>query len=51
MIANQAEYIPPVHLPFFLINCFKQSHSLAKTVARQRKNTYSKVVEVASSRV
>ena len=37
--------------PFFPFNRSKVSHSLAKSVARQRKGTYTRFVEVASSRL
>ena len=41
--------MPPIPLPFFPFDCFKETHILAKSVAREWKNTCSRVEAVGSS--
>ena len=48
-LANEDVQIPPKQLSFFPFIRLKESHFLAKSVARPRKNTYKRIAAVASS--
>ena len=43
--------MPAIHFPFYPFNGSKQSRSIAKPIARQRKNSHIKGAAVASSRL
>ena len=43
--------MPPIQLPYLPFNSFKESRTLAKSVARQLKNACSGVAAVGSSRL